>query len=164
MFTLKWYHSFRCFHIVLWDSNSNWRKLLVFGAHFSCQTHEGGIAGEPGSEAHGGYVSSFLCLVGNQLVMTIVLVLSLGCLNHFKPIPWQTLRYGIYRYTYCGLATMILINEVDRLDVAALVVRCASLWYYAESYLWFVVCIRINFAALSAISFLNFNFFITVMF
>ncbi|KAK4746703.1 hypothetical protein SAY87_025740 [Trapa incisa] len=43
----------------------------------SCQTHEGGIAGEPGSEAHGGY-------------------------------------------TYCGIATMILINEVRRLDVAAL--------------------------------------------
>ncbi|OWM71549.1 hypothetical protein CDL15_Pgr005736 [Punica granatum] len=43
----------------------------------SCQTHEGGIAGEPGSEAHGGY-------------------------------------------TYCGFATMILINEVDCLNVAAL--------------------------------------------
>lgn len=25
----------------------------------SCQTYEGGIAGEPGSEAHGGYVSYF---------------------------------------------------------------------------------------------------------
>ncbi|XP_031265242.1 protein farnesyltransferase subunit beta isoform X1 [Pistacia vera] len=44
----------------------------------SCQTHEGGIAGEPGSEAHGGY-------------------------------------------TFCGLATMILINEVNRLDLAALI-------------------------------------------
>ncbi|CAN8273018.1 unnamed protein product [Cochlearia groenlandica] len=43
----------------------------------SCQTYEGGIAGEPGSEAHGGY-------------------------------------------TYCGLATMILINEVDRLDLDSL--------------------------------------------
>ncbi|KAJ0054274.1 hypothetical protein Pint_02706 [Pistacia integerrima] len=44
----------------------------------SCQTYEGGIAGEPGSEAHGGY-------------------------------------------TFCGLATMILINEVNRLDLAALI-------------------------------------------
>ncbi|KAL9250855.1 farnesyltransferase subunit beta-like protein [Drosera capensis] len=44
----------------------------------SCQTYEGGIAGEPGSEAHGGY-------------------------------------------TFCGLATMILINEVQRLDIAGLV-------------------------------------------
>ncbi|KAJ7974562.1 Protein farnesyltransferase subunit beta [Quillaja saponaria] len=44
----------------------------------SCQTYEGGIAGEPGSEAHGGY-------------------------------------------TFCGLATMILINEVDRLDLASLI-------------------------------------------
>lgn len=44
----------------------------------SCQTYEGGIAGEPGSEAHGGY-------------------------------------------TFCGLATMILINEVHRLDLPALV-------------------------------------------
>lgn len=43
----------------------------------SCQTYEGGIAGEPGSEAHGGY-------------------------------------------TFCGLATMILINEADRLDLASL--------------------------------------------
>ncbi|MCH86445.1 protein farnesyltransferase subunit beta-like [Trifolium medium] len=25
----------------------------------SCQTYEGGIAGEPGSEAHGGYVSPY---------------------------------------------------------------------------------------------------------
>ncbi|KNA06217.1 hypothetical protein SOVF_183100 [Spinacia oleracea] len=44
----------------------------------SCQTYEGGIAGEPGSEAHGGY-------------------------------------------TFCGLAAMILINEVHRLDLPALV-------------------------------------------
>nr|XP_043634363.1 protein farnesyltransferase subunit beta-like isoform X2 [Erigeron canadensis] len=43
----------------------------------SCQTYEGGIAGEPGSEAHGGY-------------------------------------------TFCGLATMILIDEVNRLDLANL--------------------------------------------
>ncbi|KAG1368044.1 Protein farnesyltransferase subunit beta [Cocos nucifera] len=42
-----------------------------------CQTYEGGIAGEPGSEAHGGY-------------------------------------------TFCGLATMILINEADRLDLPSL--------------------------------------------
>ncbi|GAB2278144.1 hypothetical protein Dimus_012840 [Dionaea muscipula] len=44
----------------------------------SCQTYEGGIAGEPGSEAHGGY-------------------------------------------TFCGLATMILINQVQRLDIARLI-------------------------------------------
>ncbi|GMN42497.1 hypothetical protein TIFTF001_011702 [Ficus carica] len=44
----------------------------------SCQTFEGGIAGEPGSEAHGGY-------------------------------------------TFCGLAAMILINEVDRLDLTRLI-------------------------------------------
>ncbi|MBA0739415.1 hypothetical protein Gogos_012692 [Gossypium gossypioides] len=43
----------------------------------SCQTYEGGISGEPGSEAHGGY-------------------------------------------SFCGLATMILINEVDRLDLSSL--------------------------------------------
>jgi protein farnesyltransferase subunit beta len=43
----------------------------------SCQTYEGGIGGEPGSEAHGGY-------------------------------------------TYCGLAAMILINEVDRLNLDSL--------------------------------------------
>ncbi|XP_076905171.1 protein farnesyltransferase subunit beta-like [Bidens hawaiensis] len=43
----------------------------------SCQTYEGGIAGEPGSEAHGGY-------------------------------------------TFCGLATMILINAVNHLDLASL--------------------------------------------
>ncbi|KAJ6796466.1 protein farnesyltransferase subunit beta [Iris pallida] len=43
-----------------------------------CQTYEGGIAGEPGSEAHGGY-------------------------------------------TFCGLATMILIGEVDRLDLPRLI-------------------------------------------
>ncbi|KAL5150376.1 Protein farnesyltransferase subunit beta [Glycine soja] len=44
----------------------------------SCQTYEGGIAGEPGSEAHGGY-------------------------------------------TFCGLATMILIGEVNHLDLPRLV-------------------------------------------
>ncbi|KAL3526424.1 hypothetical protein ACH5RR_011080 [Cinchona calisaya] len=44
----------------------------------SCRTYEGGIAGEPGSEAHGGY-------------------------------------------TFCGLAAMILINEVHRLDLPALI-------------------------------------------
>uniref|UniRef100_A0A2P2LJJ6 Uncharacterized protein MANES_17G121600 n=1 Tax=Rhizophora mucronata TaxID=61149 RepID=A0A2P2LJJ6_RHIMU len=44
----------------------------------SCQTYEGGIAGEPGSEAHGGY-------------------------------------------TFCGLATMVLIDEVNRLDLAGLI-------------------------------------------
>ncbi|KAK7271677.1 hypothetical protein RJT34_27776 [Clitoria ternatea] len=44
----------------------------------SCQTYEGGIAGEPGSEAHGGY-------------------------------------------TFCGLAAMILIGEVNRLDLPHLV-------------------------------------------
>ncbi|KAK9272849.1 hypothetical protein L1049_003227 [Liquidambar formosana] len=44
----------------------------------SCQTYEGGIAGEPGSEAHGGY-------------------------------------------TFCALATMILIDEVYRLDLASLI-------------------------------------------
>ncbi|XP_010441123.1 PREDICTED: protein farnesyltransferase subunit beta [Camelina sativa] len=43
----------------------------------SCQTYEGGIGGEPGSEAHGGN-------------------------------------------TYCGLATMILINEVDSLNLDSL--------------------------------------------
>ncbi|XP_059449585.1 protein farnesyltransferase subunit beta isoform X2 [Corylus avellana] len=42
-----------------------------------CQTYEGGIAGEPGAEAHGGY-------------------------------------------TFCGFATMILINEANRLDLAGL--------------------------------------------
>ncbi|KAK4417763.1 protein farnesyltransferase subunit beta [Sesamum alatum] len=44
----------------------------------SCQTYEGGIAGEPGSEAHGGY-------------------------------------------TFCGLAAMVLINEVNRLDLPGLI-------------------------------------------
>ncbi|XP_038718635.1 protein farnesyltransferase subunit beta-like isoform X2 [Tripterygium wilfordii] len=44
----------------------------------SCQTYEGGISGEPGSEAHGGY-------------------------------------------TFCGLAAMILINEVHCLDLSRLI-------------------------------------------
>lgn len=36
----------------------------------------------------------------------------------------------IIRYTFCGFATMILINEVNRLDLAGLLVRhfCLSLW------------------------------------
>ncbi|URE37399.1 protein farnesyltransferase subunit [Musa troglodytarum] len=55
----------------------------------SCQTYEGGIAGEPGSEAHGGY-------------------------------------------TFCGLATMILINEVDKLDLPSLVGKLAKMKTYAE--------------------------------
>ncbi|CAK9238347.1 unnamed protein product [Sphagnum troendelagicum] len=44
----------------------------------SCQTYEGGIGGEPGAEAHGGY-------------------------------------------TYCGLATLALMNRVDVLDLPSLV-------------------------------------------
>ncbi|KAJ4973707.1 hypothetical protein NE237_006881 [Protea cynaroides] len=44
----------------------------------SCQTYEGGIAGEPGAEAHGGY-------------------------------------------TFCGMATMILMNEAGRLDLPSLI-------------------------------------------
>eukprot|EP00249_Psilotum_nudum_P009926 c22236_g2_i1 orf=287-1906(+) len=44
----------------------------------SCQTYEGGIAGEPGAEAHGGY-------------------------------------------TYCGLATLVLINQGHLLDLPRLV-------------------------------------------
>ncbi|KAL3624243.1 hypothetical protein CASFOL_033059 [Castilleja foliolosa] len=44
----------------------------------SCQTYEGGISGEPGTEAHGGY-------------------------------------------TFCGLAAMVLINEVNRLDLPGLI-------------------------------------------
>ncbi|ONI19544.1 hypothetical protein PRUPE_3G284100 [Prunus persica] len=44
----------------------------------SCQTYEGGISGEPGSEAHGGY-------------------------------------------TFCGVATMILINQINRLDLPRLI-------------------------------------------
>ncbi|XP_068336017.1 protein farnesyltransferase subunit beta-like isoform X1 [Pyrus communis] len=43
----------------------------------SCQTYEGGISGEPGAEAHGGY-------------------------------------------TFCGVATMVLINRVNRLDLPGL--------------------------------------------
>eukprot|EP00252_Welwitschia_mirabilis_P006570 TRINITY_DN17454_c0_g1_i1.p1 TRINITY_DN17454_c0_g1~~TRINITY_DN17454_c0_g1_i1.p1 ORF type:complete len:491 (+),score=85.85 TRINITY_DN17454_c0_g1_i1:159-1631(+) len=43
----------------------------------SCQTYEGGIAGEPGAEAHGGY-------------------------------------------TFCGVAALVLINEVHRLDLPSL--------------------------------------------
>ncbi|MBA0712428.1 hypothetical protein Golax_011532, partial [Gossypium laxum] len=59
---------------------SNCGKLECFSGlsdALCCQTYEGGISGEPGSEAHGGY-------------------------------------------TFCGLATMILINEVDRLDLSSL--------------------------------------------
>ncbi|CAM0882823.1 unnamed protein product [Alopecurus aequalis] len=44
----------------------------------SCQTYEGGIAGEPYAEAHGGY-------------------------------------------TYCGLAAMVLLNEVEKLDLPSLI-------------------------------------------
>ncbi|KAJ3670811.1 hypothetical protein LUZ60_008237 [Juncus effusus] len=49
----------------------------------SCQTYEGGIGGEPHSEAHGGY-------------------------------------------TFCGLAAMILIDEVEKIDVPGLVGWVAS--------------------------------------
>lgn len=33
--------------------------IIIVSFICSCQTYEGGIAGEPGSEAHGGYVSCF---------------------------------------------------------------------------------------------------------
>ncbi|KAJ1688265.1 hypothetical protein LUZ63_019655 [Rhynchospora breviuscula] len=49
----------------------------------SCQTYEGGIGGEPHSEAHGGY-------------------------------------------TFCGLAAMILIDEVEKLDLPCLINWVAS--------------------------------------
>lgn len=31
--------------------------------------------------------------------------------------------FGLTRYTFCGLATMVLLNEVDKLDLASLIVR-----------------------------------------
>uniref|UniRef100_A0ACD5VZK1 Uncharacterized protein n=1 Tax=Avena sativa TaxID=4498 RepID=A0ACD5VZK1_AVESA len=52
----------------------------------SCQTYEGGIAGEPYAEAHGGY-------------------------------------------TYCGLAAMVLLNEVEKLDLPSLIVSQPLLLY-----------------------------------
>ncbi|XP_021597508.1 protein farnesyltransferase subunit beta isoform X4 [Manihot esculenta] len=55
----------------------------------SCQNYEGGIAGEPGSEAH-----------ASQRSMDLII-----------------------RYTFCGLAAMILINEANRLDLAGLLDR-----------------------------------------
>ena len=36
-------------------NTTNW-SLSGWHVPCSCQTYEGGIAGEPGSEAHGGYV------------------------------------------------------------------------------------------------------------
>ncbi|XP_073142454.1 protein farnesyltransferase subunit beta [Henckelia pumila] len=55
-------------------------RLIENVGHYisSCQTYEGGIAGEPGSEAHGGY-------------------------------------------TYCGLAAMVLIDDVRRLNLPRLI-------------------------------------------
>ncbi|TYK14957.1 protein farnesyltransferase subunit beta-like [Cucumis melo var. makuwa] len=55
-------------------NGSLWNVLIMF--LFQC-SFEGGIAGEPGSEAHGGY-------------------------------------------TFCGLATLILINEVHQFDLRSL--------------------------------------------
>jgi hypothetical protein len=47
-------------------------------------------------------------------------------------------EYLVIRYTFCGLATMILINEVNHLDLAGLIVRqcCLSLWSFAKIYLF----------------------------
>ncbi|KAL0561721.1 hypothetical protein IC582_002162 [Cucumis melo] len=61
------------------------------GGTLATCSFEGGIAGEPRSEAHGGYVSLPLFI--------------LSC--------WML-------YTFCGLATLILINEVHRLDLQSL--------------------------------------------
>ena len=54
----------------------------------SCQTYEGGIAGEPYAEAHGGYVSEDFCKVPNLYVKSInkscfhkVYVLWIGCFD-----------------------------------------------------------------------------------
>lgn len=41
--------------------------------HHRCQTYEGGIAGEPGSEAHGGYVPLY-CDYG--FIMTFFLLVN----------------------------------------------------------------------------------------
>lgn len=104
----------------------------------SCQTYEGGISGEPGSEAHGGYVSCCtcfcfcLCLLPNLQFPTL-----LFCMNVWPCIqtaPWflvlvfsvkslSVLKILLIRYTFCGLATMVLIGEVDRLDLTSLIVR-----------------------------------------
>lgn len=50
----------------------------------SCQTYEGGIAGEPGSEAHGGYVSSHrhilsFCILYHPNVMVCYELKTNGC-------------------------------------------------------------------------------------
>ncbi|KAK6256488.1 hypothetical protein SCA6_017793 [Theobroma cacao] len=71
----------------------------------SCQTYEGGIAGEPGSEAHGGICQFVAC--------------GIASIQYEKA---STSSDNLFiRYTFCGLATMILINEVDRLDLSSLI-------------------------------------------
>lgn len=95
------------------------------GCFSSCQTYEGGIAGEPGSEAHGGYVCSLLMIrCCNCCLISIFALLPCNVTYTFV--------LTCNRYTFCGLATMILINEVHRLDLSALIVRlilsCYSLF------------------------------------
>ena len=66
-----------------------------------CQTFEGGIGGEPGNEAHGplrGFVASAVCL------STDACCVAGG-------------------YTYCGLASLVLLGRVDAINLLRLIVR-----------------------------------------
>ncbi|RVX08883.1 Protein farnesyltransferase subunit beta [Vitis vinifera] len=78
----------------------------------SCQTYEGGISGEPGSEAHGGYVSHYTCF--SISVYSQIFISPLCCCACL--------------YTFCGLATMVLIGEVNRLDLTSLISEFCLFW------------------------------------
>ncbi|THG08367.1 hypothetical protein TEA_000936 [Camellia sinensis var. sinensis] len=109
----------------------------------SCQTYEGGIAGEPGSEAHGGYTFCGLATMilineVNRLdlssLIAVLIAIFTAAVRPMKEAllvnrvlklmvgkaPHKSDRIFI-RYTFCGLATMILINEVNRLDLSSLI-------------------------------------------
>ena len=100
-----------------------------------CQTYEGGIGGEPGAEAHGGYVSVnlrvgqleyFFPVTGlvRPIISTTlcaILIIKLNCRFHHQVLI-ISLCMASLRYTFCGLAALALINKVDVINLPNLVV------------------------------------------
>jgi len=71
--------------------------------HGRCQTYEGGIGGEPGNEAHGTLARWFLGLPSLPRYLSF-LIASIG------------------GYTFCGLAAMLLLRSVHKIDLDSLLV------------------------------------------
>lgn len=88
------------------------------------------------------YIVTVWCGLLNWFFVILRKILDWGALLAFPHKFWSYL----FRYTFCGLAAMILIGEVKRLDLPSLIVRSHYLswdyvWAFISSFLrWLFPC------------------------